>query len=132
MGIASTADGPLVRLGSPCPSPLFTRSHPHPGGGSLLHGERSRTLLLRAIFGISCLLLGAALLLCQGEGSDQLAADALPQAAIHWVRTVDGWERPDSWNLVTAERPALHPVVVAAGQVLLSAFGLVLFQRDVR
>lgn len=88
--------------------------------------------LLRAILGISCLLLGAALLLCREEGVDLVSSVAMPQAAVSWVRTVDGWERPDRWCLATAGRPALHPVVVAAGQVLLSAFGLVLFHRDER
>jgi hypothetical protein len=86
-------------------------------------------LPVRAIFGISCLLLGAALLLCRGEDS---GLSAKPQAAVAWVRTADGWERPDCWNLETVTRPGLHPLVVAAGQGLLSVFGLVLFRRDER
>jgi hypothetical protein len=89
------------------------------------------TLLVRAIFGISCLLLGAALLLCQEEGSGQKLI-AQPQATVRWVRTVDGWERPGNWQLEAPKSPALHPLVVAAGQGLLSVFGLVLFQRDER
>jgi hypothetical protein len=85
---------------------------------------------LRAIFGISCLLLGLALLLCRGEGFDPTADGAERPARVEWVRTVDGWERPDSWHLAPVNVPALHPLVVAAGQGLLSVFGLVLFQRD--
>ena len=88
-------------------------------------------LPVRAILGISCLLLGTALLLCQGESAGK-PLDAKPQAAVRWVRTVDGWERPECWNLVPPGLPALHPLVVAAGQGLLTVFGLVLFQRDER
>ena len=84
---------------------------------------------MRAILGISCLLLGVALLLCQGEGAG-VTEDMWPRAAISWVRTTDGWERPDRWSSSSVWRPALHPLVVAAGQGLLSVFGLVLFHRD--
>jgi hypothetical protein len=86
---------------------------------------------LRTIFGISCILLGVALLLCRVEGSGQ-ATDTTPQMAARWVRTVDGWERPDSWNFAQAGSPGLHPLVVAAGQGLLSVFGLLFFQRNER
>jgi hypothetical protein len=41
-----------------------------------------------------------------------------------WVRTVDGWERPHSWNHSLAPPPAVHPLVVAAGQALVSLFAL--------
>jgi hypothetical protein len=84
---------------------------------------------LRAIFGISCLLLGAALWLCQVESTNQSSGAKL-QVAVRWVRTVDGWEQPGHWYLEGAARPTLHPLVVTAGQALLSVLGLVLFQRD--
>jgi hypothetical protein len=90
-----------------------------------------RFLSVRAIFGISCILLGVLWLMCRVEGPIR-AQIAKPQAASRWVRTVDGWERPDSWTLVTAPGPTLHPLVIAAGQGLVSVFGLLLFQRDER
>jgi hypothetical protein len=86
---------------------------------------------VRAIFGISCLLLGVAMLLCQVEGSYQTEG-AEPRAAVRWVRTAHGWERTDRWYLEVTERPTLHPLVVSAGQGLLSVLGLALFQRDDR
>lgn len=96
---------------------------------------------VRAIFGISCILLGAAMLLCQVEGSgdDRNVAPIAPrelgtqrQAFTNWVRTVDGWKRPDSWRSSAPSRPALHPLVVAAGQCLAATLGLAFFQRDER
>jgi hypothetical protein len=42
-----------------------------------------------------------------------------------WVRTVDGWERPERWTISRVDPPAVHPVVIAAGQVLVSMFALV-------
>jgi hypothetical protein len=42
-----------------------------------------------------------------------------------WVRTVDGWERPERWTISRVEPPAVHPVVIAAGQMLVSMFALV-------
>ena len=45
---------------------------------------------------------------------------------LKWVRTVDGWERPEGLVYGTGPAPPrLHPLVVAAGQVLLSALALV-------
>jgi hypothetical protein len=84
---------------------------------------------LRAILGISCLLLGVAMLLCRVEGSGRSSATPNQRPVLQWVRTNDGWERPDSWYLDEIKRPTLHPAVVAAGQGLLSTLGLVLFQR---
>jgi hypothetical protein len=42
-----------------------------------------------------------------------------------WVRTIDGWERPERWMISRVEPPAVHPTVIAAGQVLVSMFALV-------
>jgi hypothetical protein len=84
---------------------------------------------VRAILGISCLLLGFALLACRVERSADLAKP-YGAAEERWVRTVDGWERPDSWYLAPVGPRGLHPLVVAAGQGLVSVVGLVVFGRD--
>jgi hypothetical protein len=84
---------------------------------------------MRAIFGISLLLLGLAMLSCRVEtiGHGNASVDPSP---VRWVRTVDGWERPDSWFIVAARPPRLHPLVVAAGQGLASLLALAAFRRD--
>jgi hypothetical protein len=116
---------------------VFLISFPTPTGGALpfdSNGGRGPPLPLRAILGISLLLLGVAMLSCRVESSGE-SESAKPQAAaagVRWVRTVDGWERPDVWHLEAAGRPGLHPLVVAAGQGLLSVLGLVVFQREGR
>jgi hypothetical protein len=46
---------------------------------------------------------------------------------VQWVRTVDGWERAGSWFVEPVGRPALHPLLVAAGQLMVSVMGLVVF-----
>jgi hypothetical protein len=70
------------------------------------------------------MLLGLGIWLCR---SDLLAADMpLPQPA-SWVRTVDGWERAGAWNDVPSSPPSLHPLVVAAGQALLSLLALAIW-----
>jgi hypothetical protein len=104
----------------------------------LLNGKRALLVPVRAILGISCIVLGAALLACGVEDRPSRVQVAKPpfdkfrtgQAASRWVRTVDGWERPDSWYLEVVRGPTLHPLVVAAGQGLVSMLGLVLFQRE--
>lgn len=68
------------------------------------------------------------MLSCQVESARDSTDMAQPKVVV-WVRTVDGWERPDSWNLEPVRRPALHPLVVAAGQGLLSVLALALFDR---
>jgi hypothetical protein len=79
---------------------------------------------VRFIVGISLLLLGVGMLLCRVEGVGAREADR-PVAASTWVRTVDGWERPDLWVATTAWEPGIHPLVVAAGQGLASVMALV-------
>ena len=83
---------------------------------------------VRLIVGISLLLLGFGTLSCRVDGVSErqpVVASASP-----WVRTVDGWERADTWGIVPVSRPPVHPLVVAAAQGLLSALALVAFQRD--
>jgi hypothetical protein len=76
---------------------------------------------MRSILGILLLLLGLGLLSFRIEGR---SADlAIPQQ-LEWVRTVDGWERPNNWVTSLAEPPAVHPLLVAAGQALVSLFAL--------
>jgi hypothetical protein len=60
-----------------------------------------------------------------GQSSAERTAAAV--TSIKWVRTVDGWERPESWSLQAVGPPRLHPVVIAAGQALFSALGLAAF-----
>jgi hypothetical protein len=86
-------------------------------------------LPVRAIFGISCLLLGVALLACRMESSADVAEPYVASEE-RWVRTAVGWERPDSWYLEPVGPRRLHPLVVAAGQGLVSVLGLVVFGRD--
>ncbi len=84
---------------------------------------------VRAILGIMCLLLGVGLASCSVEWpASRVASNTPPQ----WVRTVDGWERADTWHVSKARPPQLHPLVVAAGQGLVSVMGLVACGRQVR
>jgi hypothetical protein len=77
---------------------------------------------MRSILGILLLLLGVGLLSCHIEGR---SADVTgPRRQSDWVRTVDGWERPLSWSPSFVRPPAVHPLVVAAGQALCSLFAL--------
>jgi hypothetical protein len=95
------------------------------------NGRRAAEVFpVRAIFGISCLLLGLGMLSCRVEEKSATRV-AKPQAA-RWVRTVDGWERRDSWHVEAVRPPGLHPLVVAAGQGLASLLALAAFQREER
>jgi len=78
---------------------------------------------MRSIFGILLLLLGIGLLSVRMEGRS--AENTLGQQPIEWVRTVDGWERPhNNWRPSLAAPPAVHPLIVAAAQTLISLFAL--------
>lgn len=83
---------------------------------------------MRAIVGISLLLLAMGMLLCRAEG---LAARGPREpVAGQWVRTVDGWERTDTWSVAAVPPGRLHPLVVAAGQGLASLLALAACQRE--
>jgi hypothetical protein len=56
--------------------------------------------------------------------TEATAAPGFSAGPAKWVRTVDGWERPETWWIDPAVPPRLHPLVVAAGQILVSALGL--------
>lgn len=77
---------------------------------------------MRLILGITLLLLGVGSLSCQ---IDNPVGGAPVVSQAQWVRTVAGWERTDLWGAPEPFVPRLHPVVVAAGQGLLSLFALV-------
>lgn len=83
---------------------------------------------MRLILGITLLLLGLGSLSCQVAGS--VGDGPVTTSARQWVRTVDGWERTDLWRAADLYRPRLHPLVVAAGQGLVSVLGLVAFAGD--
>lgn len=82
-------------------------------------------LVMRAILGISLVLVGVGMFSCQLEGVSSPPVTYPTGPA--WVRTVDGWERPGTWQFDVAlpPPPRLHPLLVAAGQGLGSVLGLV-------
>ncbi len=86
--------------------------------------------IVRLILGITLLLLGVGTLSCRVEAPAR-SGPIIPSVG-QWVRTVDGWERTDMWNVAAVEAPRLHPLVVAVGQGLVSILGLAAFRQDVR
>jgi hypothetical protein len=86
---------------------------------------------VRLIVGITLLLFGAGMLSCRVEGTAEGRPSSTP-AARQWVRTANGWERFDSWHVEKTHAPRLHPLVLAAGQGLVSVLGLAVFRRDER
>lgn len=81
---------------------------------------------MRLILGITLLLLGAAQLSCNWD-VPVVSAQATQRG--QWVRTVDGWERTEAWFVPGIRPIKLHPLVVAAGQGMLSVLALAAFQR---
>ncbi len=49
-----------------------------------------------------------------------------PLSPNRWVKTVDGWERPLSWQTKQEFKPPLSPWVVASLEMFASLFALVL------
>ena len=81
---------------------------------------------MRLIIGISLMLFGVGSLLCEVEcRSAVIPADSRMTGL---VRTTDGWESPQNWRIESASPPRVHPLVVAAGQGLVSIFALVACQ----
>ena len=120
----------------PRPSPPFKRRSTHPNCSARTQcfaatfGCASGALdsPVRFIVGISLLLWGIGTLSCRIEGSF-----ARPSAAVdasQWVRTVDGWEQPHWWRKAPPATTPPHPLVIAAGQCLVSVFALVACQRE--
>jgi hypothetical protein len=85
---------------------------------------------MRSIVGITCLLLGAGMLSCRVEGPAARSESGPATPSRGWVRTVDGWERAGSWQVEEGWSPRLHPLVVAAGQGLVSLLGLAACGRE--
>ena len=85
---------------------------------------------VRLIVGIAVLIVGVGALSCRWEGPAARSSPAPP--SVRWVRTVDGWEQPESWRALAIRPPRLHPLVVATGQVLLSLFALAAFSSGNR
>ena len=73
---------------------------------------------------------GAALTVVDGQPKSGRASSAEDDS---WRRTAAGWERNTNW-FFTRQRdsPAPHPLVVAAFQVLLSVFALLLWPAGTR
>jgi hypothetical protein len=69
------------------------------------------------------LLLGLGSLSCQVQNS--VGQGPIVTPAGQWVRTIHGWERPELWHAPELHIPRLHPLVVAAGQGLVSVMALV-------
>lgn len=82
---------------------------------------------MRLIVGISLLLLGLGMFSCQVEGTAHEPTSG--KSSVAWVRTNAGWERPAVWFSEPPTPPALHPLVVAAGQGLGSILALAAFSR---
>jgi hypothetical protein len=139
-GVAASAAKPSILLNSLCIAtgrngalPIVPRifDRVHRGKSQLQVGD-ANVLAMRLICGIGCLLIGAAMVSCRVETSvTEASADLTMERApaLEWVRTVDGWERVDTWFVETTEPPQLHPLVVAAGQGLVSLLALVACQR---
>jgi len=85
---------------------------------------------MRLIVGIVLVLVGIGSVFCRLE---LLSADVPAQMEpAPWVRTVDGWERSDSWYRPMSSPPTLHPLVVAAAELLISVSALVACSGDSR
>jgi hypothetical protein len=66
---------------------------------------------------------------CQFDGL--AAPPSVARNEAPWVRTADGWERAGSWLATSsATPPKLHPLVVAAGQLLVSLLALAIWEND--
>jgi hypothetical protein len=98
------------------------------GGRAESDAKAAALPIVRLILGITLLLLGVGTLSCRIERTARSSPDIT--AAWQWVRTVDGWERPEMWCDAPHYVPRLHPLVVALEEGLLSVLGLVACQRD--
>jgi hypothetical protein len=77
---------------------------------------------MRSILGIMLLLLGMGLVSCRFENPSAEFDNRRSQS--DWVRTVDGWQKSNNWIPSLAAPPAVHPLTIAAAQVLVSLFAL--------
>lgn len=58
-----------------------------------------------------------------------MSGDGLPSED-PWRRTSTGWERIDHWHRKDWNPPPLHPMVVAALQIMVSLLGFLALERD--
>jgi hypothetical protein len=122
---AATAATPLCFL------PVLSRGDSHrTTGRAASDAIAAASQNLRLILGISLLLLGLGGLSCQVQNS--VGRGPVVTAAGQWVRTVGGWERTETWHAPDLYVPRLHPLVVAAGQGLVSVMALVVCSRHGR
>jgi hypothetical protein len=77
---------------------------------------------MRSIFSIVFVLSAIGLASCRFE--NQSADFEMERSQIDWVRTVDGWQKSTDWIPSLAPPPAVHPLTVAAAQLLVSLFAL--------
>jgi hypothetical protein len=117
---------------------LSRRQNGTRGGSTVLTAGKLRRQILfcdafllpmRMIVGITMLLLGLGMFACGLEGAGRPGGQ-MPVG--QWVRTAAGWERTDSWRLSPVRQSQLHPLVVAAGEGLVSVLALAAFRRDER
>lgn len=80
--------------------------------------------IVRLIVGITLMLVGVGMLSCRVENNLPVVTKG------QWVRTADGWERTEPWYQPALSEPRLHPLVVAAGEGLLSTLALIAFRRE--
>jgi len=80
---------------------------------------------LHRVLGLSLILLGVLWLACQVDGSDSRETSVFENG--RWVRTTDGWERTSQWKWLVSYEPALHPLVVATLQLLLTLIAIIAF-----
>lgn len=83
---------------------------------------------MRLIFGIALLLLGVGTLSCRLDGLP-VKLPSNPQE-VDWVRTANGWERTSAWTARETSSVKLNPLVVAAGQAMLSILVLSYYAED--
>ncbi len=77
------------------------------------------------VVGLSLILLGVLWLACQVDGSVSRETSVFEND--RWVRTTDGWERTSQWKWLASYEPALHPLVVATLQLLLTLIAIIAF-----
>ncbi|MFV2066703.1 MAG: hypothetical protein ACC645_06945 [Pirellulales bacterium] len=83
---------------------------------------------MRWILIIALLLFGSAATACLLPVPQETAGDA-PKS--EWVRTRDGWESQIGWGPPPPlYEPAIHPIVVASGEIFLSLIALIAFSTE--
>jgi hypothetical protein len=129
LDISSVSDGVLEKVGR------LARGMPlafanYYGVHSAPPSHCQSFLPMRLIVGISLVLFGVGSMLCEVEWHSGVTPAA--SGLTGRVRTTDGWESPLNWRTESASPPRVHPLVVAAGQGLVSIFALVACHNERR